>query len=488
MIKNYVGKDLTTYEAELEGKNSFNSIITEGCLGDEKRTFSAQKNPYIFISTIFAFIFAALPFLTFIFACVYYKLTFEMLFVLWGVFYCVLLIAVTPIYLINKKTLAKSEYSKFNVRSKTNNYKLLHIFALIILVSITLSTILNIRTISLLNVFSIFTLFLVFICVAKIESRKINSFILLLITSVAFSALLGLIDPVGAFIPGFSSSNANLSLFFANPNYAGYIMSMFIVLDVNLIIREKKGWRRLSYCAFYAIMAFYLYLNASFVPITAVYIVLISEMIALWVKKRKFPLQLFLLIISFVIFAFLIMLYPNYLNYSTTTAPNFFVEAVAVFDNIFGTNLLHDWLHIDLILGADGWDRTALLTNALKQVLGSNEIGIISKIRTVFIGGGTGSLFYFRPHNLLLGLWIEYGIFVPIAFIGLVAYIIHYSMKKLIASKDNKGSILNGLFFAAICYLLCTIFGSLIVVHFCYFVIILALMIKQLDFNIINND
>lgn len=303
-------------------------------------------------------------------------------------------------------------------------------------------------------------IYLIFICIYNIDKKYIYIIINTLLTVFGLCCILGFIDPIGAIIPGFSTEFRPLALQYNHPNYSATIMA---TMTISAFLLENKFKNKIKFKIFYislhTIFATFLFFNGSYVAICSIILIEIISIICIWIYAKKVPLTNIILLTSLIPICFLIDLVPN-IKIIRTCEYNYFLETIAVFDNIFGTNLL-DIFNIESIPGADGWNRNELMLNALKFS--------VSSVETFLFGSGAGEVFTHRPHNILLSLLVEFGIFMPLLYLTLIILIII----KVFRKKFEINIIYFGLI--SITFLLANMTGSLI--HYTYYISIIYLSI-----------
>ena len=171
------------------------------------------------------------------------------------------------------------------------------------------------------------------------------------------------------------------------------------------------------------------------------------------------------LTLSLIPICFLVDLIPE-IKLIRSCKYNYFIECVAVFDNIFNTKILK-MFNINYVAGADGWDRNKLLLNSLKHIVTSAKVFIF--------GSGAGTVFEFRPHNPIVSLWLDFGIIVPICYISLLVLL----FKKIIKLKFSKKRFYLSILI--ITFLISTALSSLLFYTYFIFMIFLSALIKNIN-------
>lgn len=402
------------------------------------------------LNIIFAIILASIPMIVSLVDLIGIDITLPYYIVIWGIGYCVFLILAILKYCLKG--------NKINLKFVKNP---LFIIASMMMVWILISSIIN-------NAFNIYfiiylTYFLIFICVYVLDAKWKNRVLNLLLVVVAVSCVMGFIDPYAKFMPGFNRQHLTMSLHFVNPNYAGYIVSALALVCFVNFNRANSFRGNMFYGVTYLIFAVHLFINGSFTPITALILVEVVVQIVVGIKSKKFNYKMFILIIILFPICLLVDLIPNIVSIRNCEY-NYLLECVAVFDNIFNTNLLNR-VGIDCIAGADGWDRDILIKQSWQQ--------IISSPKAFIFGGGSGMFYDFKPHNGLLSLMLDFGLLMPLLF---VTFLIVIALKMV----KNKISLSKAVFVPSImAFLICYMMGSIVPNSFYIFVIILSLMYSQ---------
>lgn len=424
----------------------------------------SKKTTFIKLNYSLLILLACSPLLTFIFS-IFFKNQIRVtdFFYFWGALFACLYI----IYFL---------FDLKNFKIKKIKSKLLSgmtILTIVALVFVVISACLSVITINYLDIF--FYVFL-FISVLYLEKRHIKNFLFILISNVIFACILSFMDPTNYFIPGFWPEYSDYGSFFWQINYAQTISALCLILTIHLLLKEKQKLMICVYILYFCVLSLFMFLNSSSVGITAIILVLFVELIFLWIKNKKFPFKLFLIFLSFLSFGFIVELNQN-LGRFDNLHQNYYLEMIAVFDNIFGTHLLQDIFNIASIPSATGWDRGELLTNSIITVWGNGDQSFWERLLNNLFGLGGGNIHLLRPHNMFVGHWVDFGLPFAIIHLSIVILGIIYAIKN---SKN-----LNVMPFALciFAYLFITLFGSMIVVHYIYFIILFALAVKFANLN-----
>ena len=424
----------------------------------------SKKTTFIKLNYSLLILLACSPLLTFFFS-IFFKNQIRVtdFFYFWGALFVCLCI----IYFL---------FDLKNIKFKKIKSKLLTIMAIltiIALVLVVISACLSKITINYLDIF--FYVFL-FISVLFLEKHHIKTFLFILISNVVFGCVLSFMDPTNYFIPGFFPEYSDYGSFFWQINYAQTVSALCLLLTIHLLLKEKQKFMICVYIVYFCILSLFMFLNSSSVGITAIILVLFVELIFLWIKNKKFPIKLFLLFLSFLSFGFIVELNQN-LGRFDNLHQNYYLEMIAVFDNIFGTHLLQDIFNIDSIPSASGWERGELLTNSILTMWGNGDQSFWERLLNNLFGLGGGNIHLLRPHNMFVGHWVDFGL--PFAFIHLTIVILGI----IYAIKNSKKLNVMPFVICIFVYLFITLFGSMIIVHYIYFMIIFAIAIRLASLN-----
>lgn len=328
---------------------------------------------------------------------------------------------------------------------------------------ITLSSMVN-------NSFNVFLLyFVMYLCIVVsvllLNDKQEKIIVNTLIFTLATCCFLGLLDPGNKFMPGFDIGHYSLSLMFYNPNYAGYAMAMIAIVNTWIMITTEHKLQKIFSIIAYFLFAIYLFMNGSFAPIVGLFFTLIVMIVYLWIKEKKCPTKLLISTLGIIPFIFLIDLIPNINDYRHCDY-NFFLECIAVLDNILGTKMLR-MFGISEIVGADGWDRDSLQSAALAECLGS--------AKTFLFGNGAGGNFQFIPHNTFLCLWLNFGILPTLLYYTLNIYL----LVRFFKLKNNRKALPYA--FSVMGYIIILLTGDLIEYSFVYHMIIFGVAWRKIN-------
>lgn len=413
-----------------------------------KQTIAQDLNKmFIKINIIFAYIFAFFPILVSLFFSLVDLGYFLILFA--GFYFCFMAFRLIEFFLHKDK---KEQF--INFIKKPGVW-----IAFALFLTILISAFINGFNINTLVYFSYIAVFSCFFTLKKEQIMPVLNTILIII---AICCVMGFIDPKNTFMPGFNKQSYPLALQFFNPNYSGYVVCMLLVVVIGLLYSSKTKKQHIFYGIIFCVFSFFIFLNGSFAPITAVFVVVLGLVAFYWVKDKKFPLKLFIIWLLLIPFAFLVELYPNVSDVRTCEY-NYFLEVIAVFDNIFGTDLL-SLFNIEFIMGSDGWERDELLAAALKSITES-------PIAFMF-GHGAGFYNQIRPHNNYLSVWIDCGVFTLVLYLAMLVFI----FVKYFKQKKTKRQIIFP--FSCFAFLFVSFFGSLIYYSYIYFLVVFAITAK----------
>lgn len=413
------------------------------------------------LNNIFAFFIAAMPPLLLLFNIVIPNLGMRRLFLVWCIMYIMVFLVFAP---ANIKYIKLARYKSKLL--KTAIALSIALYILVVISMIVTQTFVH-------NSLEMLCYPLLFVCVLFLDKKYLKIFFQILLASIVFSALLGIIDPFQTWVPGFQPCAFQMASFFWHCNYSACVVAITAIAIANLIVFGKKNKLTILYAVYFAILSVFLYFGATFTSITAVYATIVFELIFFSIKDKRFNWAFFTIFVSFVAICLLLELVP--ITHQILSKNNYFVECIAVFDNIFHTNLLQSLFHIDFIEGADGWERKELFAQSLKLALGGEKTTFFGKLLVILFGIGGGTVNVSRPHNLFLGVWLDFGLLASLVNMTIIVLLLICMIKQ---NKQNLPKI-SPFFFACTAYLFITLLGSLIVYHYIYFVTILALGTKK---------
>lgn len=320
------------------------------------------------------------------------------------------------------------------------------------------------------NTFNVFLLYFIvylfiFISIIILDEKYENLIVNTLIITITFVSLLGILDPTQKYIPGFDKDSYPMSMVFYNPNYSGYLIGMLAILNVWILSTTQNKKQKIISIIAYVVFNINIFMNGSFAPITFMILSIFLMTLFLWIKEKKCPTKMLILLLCIIPFIFLVDLIPNINDYRTCDY-NYFLECIAVIDNMLGTKMLR-MFGIDKITGADGWDRKELQAKAWAE--------IFSNTKTFIFGNGAGGNFEYTPHNTFICLWLNFGLLPTLIYYTLNIYIIvrFFQLKK--------NSNLIGYISALVGYLLMLMTGDLIEYSFCFHIILLAITFRKVE-------
>jgi len=338
-----------------------------------------------------------------------------------GIFYClsvdVFLIFFAISYFVFlaikfKNALIKKQISKKSVAEFFKKPLIISFCALFFIMILT--SFINGFNVELLTYFSFL---LIILCFYFVDKKQIKTALFVFIIVINVCCIMGYIDPQNLFMPGFNTGSYALSLQFLNPNYSAEVVATALAVACFLFLKmDNKNIKILLFFSFLN-FAIFLFLNGSFMSISAVFLVLIISLIFFIKRNKKIAMWLGIFTISMVAISFLVDLIPFLYNNRATTTANYFVEVLGAFDSLFGTNILQllgitnqHGIDISLIQGFDGWDRQELWQNAISNIS-----------QSPIFGYGAGSFNTFRPHNVFLALSLDFGLFAGVCYVSIVA-------------------------------------------------------------------
>lgn len=410
------------------------------------------------INVIFAYAFILMPITSLFFSLFIKNIDMLSIYVLIAIFYCMFLFTKFVMNFINKK--------RFQLTLTFSNIIIIMAFCWL-----TLNTIINKYSIA--DTIIAYGYFLLIYNFTTIDGRHTDTIISYFIFQMVISIIISLFDPFGKVFTIFGN-NVPLSLQFAHFNYAGYILVLAIVLLIEKIIKEKDIKFLILWFASFFVMGTYILLQGTFVPITAMFLAIVVLIILEWIKNKKIPLRVLSCFIMLLPMIFLVDFWPNINEIRLGSSYNYFIEGIAVIDNFLGTDILPKLTGsfgevVNSVPGSDGWDRKTLWANSIKSIFESAH--------NFILGQGAGHLYCERPHNLILGILIEYGC------VGLILFaLMLFSIFKAFVNINDKWSEYYK-FTALMAMLLCYGFGAQVPYSFIFFIIFGTLFYNWFKYN-----
>lgn len=312
----------------------------------------------------------------------------------------------------------------------------------------------------------------------KIDKKYYKALLYVFVIELTICCTMGLIDPMNDFMPGFSKRYFPLSLQFANSNYASYVVALAILLCSFILVNYKKVWEQVLFWICYAVLNFTIFVNGCYSGEFAVFFALLLLIIYYWIKNKKCPVVLIVCFAVSLGLSFASMLYPDIWNASSASA-NFFYESVAIFDNIFGTNLLQSISGavsgeehvITQVLGADGYDRGSYFDRCFAVCTES--------FSNFVFGCGAGKNYEVLVHNIYLQLWLEIGLIGVLLYISLLVVLCMIFIKDIFKIKKINIKFIF-LFIIMVSFILVVHnIGCLESYSFIYFVMLFAVLYKN---------
>ena len=326
-----------------------------------------------------------------------------------------------------------------------------------IILSILINGVYNIYLVFLIAYFLVFCNF--YIMDKKCLRIVLNTFLIIGATSF----ILGMINPTNDVVPGFIVQAYPFSTHYRNPNHSAYVAAILAIVVYNYFNKSTKVGHYIYYAVLYSVFSYFLFLNGTYSAIFAVFVVEFFEVVFIWIKFKKCPIKLLSLFILLFPLCFLSDIYPNIANIRTC-GYNFFLESFAVFDNIFGTDFL-SLFGIDNIVGADGWDRNTLVSETFTH--------LTSSFHNFVFGAGAGTMYELVPHNVLLSLWLDFGIVVPVCLVIILVllFIKHCKSQFKLVNFAHISVVIT--------YCIMMQFGNIFPCSFVYFVPFLSLSFRD---------
>lgn len=325
-----------------------------------------------------------------------------------------------------------------------------------------------------INATFFFTLgyFLIFLTFIKIDKKYYKLLLYTFVLTIFVCSVMGVCDLHNKYMPGFVSNSYAMSLQFFNPNYSAYITIMAIVMTMYILFKYKTLWQQILFWIVYVFLNVALFINGCFSAETSLFVAELFLLLYLWIKNKKCP-YLILIFMGISIAASFV-----WIKGISTSNANYMFESLAVIDNNLGTNLLvnvsrfFDKLFgtgvITSVSGSDGWDRADLKTETIKL--------IISNPKTFIFGNGAGANYDVRVHNVILQMWLEYGIISVLLYATIIVLLIVRLFKTKFSSHNV---FLFALMLAVI--VVCHYFGCLEQYSFSYYSCFLAVFVKDVN-------
>ena len=284
-----------------------------------------------------------------------------------------------------------------------------------------------------------------------------------MIVMMTICVIMGFFDPYNQFMPGFLPDAYRYSMQFYNPNHTANAVAIILALVIGMIVTTKVVWQKCLYILSFILLTTHMFVNGSFASLIAIFVGMIIYFIYKWIVTKKLPVDLLLIICGFCMLSVIVDVVP-FLRDIKFNDHGFFTECLAVFDNVFGTNLCWQISGMSTVPGADGWSRWELWSMSL-QYMGESPI----------FGKGVGFCRNeLRPHNAILYLCVDFGIVMGLLYIALFVMIIISTFKN-----RSKSPITIPLIISIITYFIAGIFGNIKTQGFIYFVIVVAMILRD---------
>ena len=321
--------------------------------------------------------------------------------------------------------------------------------------------------------------FVMFILFSSVDAKCFSMFAFIFVLEMILESCLGLLDLHNKWVPGFRGREYTcyaMSMHFLNPNWAAVAVIIAEIICLWFMYDTKRKLYKSLFLIGYMVMAVGLFVGGSYAPEFAMLIFELLLIILLWVRYKKCPWIIVTVFLSTILISFIVWLFPLVREVSTAEA-NFFYESLAVFDNIFNTELLtkvsnffnslFGWNKISIVAGADGWERSDLTRQALAA--------IFSSPKSFLVGYGCGYVREICVHNCYLAIWMEFGI------VGLLLFLAICAMIVLRFIKVKKNDFLIFMFITLAMALFESIFCCLEPYNFSFIVIFAAVIYKMLN-------
>lgn len=314
--------------------------------------------------------------------------------------------------------------------------------------------------------------FLVFKIFIKVDKKYYKALLYTFILTIVVCSIMGVCDLNNSYMPGFESFTYPMSLQFRNSNYSAYITTMAVLLCMYVLWTHKKKWEQIVFWISYVVLNVCLFINGCFSAETAMFVGQLFLLIYLWIKNKKCP--------WIVLICLLISIATSFIwikGYSTSNA-NYMFEALAVIDQNLGTKLVKhvstffDKLFgtgvITKVAGSDGWTRTNTKALAIRKITASPK--------SILFGYGIVYNNNVLVHNVVLQIWLEYGIINLLLYASIIIIL----AIRLFKTKFSSYNIFMIALMIAI-IVVCHYFGCLDPYSFTYFICLLAILSREID-------
>lgn len=320
----------------------------------------------------------------------------------------------------------------------------------------------------------IFTLgyFFIFLIFRKVDKKYYKALLYSFILTIAVCSIMGLCDLENNYMPGFEEITYPMSLQFFNPNYSGYITSMAILLCIFVLFTYKKKWEQIVFWIVYVVLNVCLFVNGCYSAEFAMFIGELFLLLYLWIKNKKCPWIVLICMLISIASSFV------YVHGYSSSRANFMFESLAIidekletklvlkvstfFDKLFGTGI------IEFVDGADGWGRVGAKELAWREITANSH--------SVLFGYGILYNNNVLVHNVMLQIWLEYGIINLLLYVSILVVLV----VRLIKTKFTSYNI----FMIAVMIVvigICQYFGCLDPYSFTYFSCLLSILAKEIN-------
>ena len=320
----------------------------------------------------------------------------------------------------------------------------------------------------------VFTLgyFLIFLIFRKVDKKHYKALLYSFILTIAVCSIMGLCDLKNNYMPGFDEIAYPMSLQFFNPNYSGYITTMAVLLCIFVLFTYKKKWEQIVFWIAYVVLNVCLFVNGCYSAEFAMFIGELFLLLYLWIKNKKCPWVVLICMLISIASSFV---YVH--GYSSSNA-NFMFESLAVIDNKFGTKLVlnvstfFDKIFgtgiIEFVPGANGWGRSKAIRLAWREITASSH--------SVLFGYGILYNNNVLVHNVVLQIWLEYGIINLLLYASILVVL----LIRLIKTKFTSYNIFMIAVMIAVIGI-CHYFGCFDLYSFTYFSCLLSILAREIN-------
>ena len=417
---------------------------------------------------IWAILFSISPLLVTLFNLIKIKINISFFIVVCFFVFIILYLCRFLIHLKNGYTNTASQLKSFFTSSMKKPIPILILLCFVFFIVSSLVNGLNVYT------FVFCSYFVILLCFFKLDKSQQNLIIHILIITTTLCCIMGFISINNRYVPGFEYNILPLTLQFYNPNHSAYIMATMLILSVGLMQKSKILLFEVLYSASSLIYILFLFMNGSFSAITFAFVCLGLMFLFYVIKNKRFPIKICLSIILMIATCLLIEFIPNLNNYRTNPY-NYLIEVIDAINHYFHTNLPTPkmWGASREYLKNNNTLNVFTFTER-QELISSANSSLSANFKSILFGIGAGSYYDLAPHNMLMSLALEFGIFIPICILAIIIL----SFIKFFKNKSNHEMYF--IFSSLLCFFLCGMTGSLVPYSGIYMFMLLGLCLRFL--------